>query len=280
MPDPIDPPNTEETKKDTPKESDSSKTSDDKDRTTEQFDKLTNSNKDLKLDNEEKDKELEKYKKLFSNYETPTKETPDAKQYPNLNQQQVNDAFGGMVDKDGYLDGNKLVGVLQAMNQNNQEANLRAERAEKSVQDTNKNFRKQQETAAQIKVYDKYPQLNPDNKDKFDPKMWRAVYNELAVKAKAGENPSDSDYIEAADSVYNDFYKDKDMNKQDQAKLDEKNDQKTESTVSRPRSTTHKSYFTGTEEDELRNQVRHGKKGALAELLRRKEEAHKKNQQQ
>lgn len=238
-----------------------------KDRTGEQFEKLTASNKNLKSEVEQLKQENEQYKKLYQN---PTNQAPSANQYSNLSQQQVNDVFAGMVDPNGFLDGNKLREVLNSMNQKALLAEQRAQQAEKNNQELNKRFNDREEKQAQDRVYSKYPQLNPDNKDQFDPKMWRAVYNELAVKAKAGDIPSDKDYMDAADRVYSDFYEGNDMNKKDQAKKEEIQTKKEQINATKPVSNLQKGYYANSEEDQLLEQVRQGKRGALAEMLNRR----------
>lgn len=221
----------------------------------------------------------DKYKKLFENkdeqpqnYQQPISQAPSAQSYSHLNQQQVNQAFQSMVDQDGYLDGAKFSQYLEQQNQRAIQAEKRAERAEQGIQQINKTLNDQKEKEAQKKVYEKYPMLNPEGEN-FDSTMWNYVYNELGMKARQGINPSDSDYLEAADKVYNDFYKERDMNKKDQEQLDNKNNQKIQTNAMRPRSSMSHGYFDGVEEDNLREQVRAGKKGALAELLRRKEQS-------
>lgn len=245
-----------------------------KDRTGEQFQKLTESNKALKekadtaeAEKEQLKEEVEKYKKL---YEAPINQAPDAKQFANLDQNQVNEAFQSMMDENGYLDGNKLLTVLQTMDLRARQAEERALQAVKSSQDINKKITDRSEKEAQDRVYSKYPQLNPDNKETFDPKMWRAVYNELAVKAKAGENPTDQDYLDAADRVYTDFYADRDMNKQEKQQKEEIEEKKQQINAIKPTASTIAGKYVNSEEEDLLQKVREGKRGALAEMLNRR----------
>lgn len=244
------------------------------DRNAEQWEKLTTSNKELK---EKADRaeaaaeaakaEAEKYKKL---YDRPTNQIPNANQFSNLNQQQVDQTFRSMVDENGFLDGNKLMGVLQAMNTRAIQAEQRAQRAEEKADSSTKKLLEKEEKAAQQAVYKKYPQLDPDNKEQFDPKMWRAVYNALAVKAKAGENPTDKDYMDAADQVYSDFYEQKDMGKKQEEQKQEKVEQKQQINAVKPVSGIQHGYYAQDDEQELINKVKAGKRGALAELLNRR----------
>lgn len=234
-----------------------------KDRTTEQFEKLTASNSNLKAENEQ-------LKEQLKGYQTPTNQVPNANQYSNLNQQQVNDVFAGMVDQNGFLDGNKLSAVLNDMNRRAQEAETRAQNAEKSNQALRNDFNNRAEEDAKKEVYRKYPQLNPDNKEEFDPKMYRLVYNELAAKAKAGTMPSDKDYMSAADQAFDDLYEGRDMNQKEQQQKKEKEEQKQQINAVRPVSTVQQGYYSNTEENDLMKDVQTGKRGALAEMLRRR----------
>ncbi len=247
---------------------------DQNDRTSEQFEKLTTSNKELKeksdlaeAENKVLQEELEKYKKL---YEAPTNQVPDQKQFSNLNQQQVNQTFNSMVDENGFLDGNKLMSTLNELDAKARQAEERAQRAEQTAQETTKKTQEREEKEAQSKVYSKYPQLDPENKEAFDPKMWRAVYNALAVKARAGDNPTEKDYIEAADQVYTDFYSDNDMNKKDLEQKEEKEEQKQQINAIKPTSNMQAGYYSDLEEKDLMSNVNQGKRGSVAELLRRR----------
>lgn len=249
-------------------------------RTKEQFEKLTTSNKTLK---EEKDAaldearsariEAEKYKAL---YETPTNQAPNAEQFANLNQAQVNNAFQGMVDENGYLDGNKLMNVLQTMDKKAQDADSRAKQVEKKAMAVEMEARAKEQQAHQSQVYTKYPWLDPDNVDgvevdgqqvAFNPDLWELVYNKLAVKAKKGEQPTNKDYMEAADDVYTKFYPKGAMNKQ-QTKIE---NQKRQINAARPRSPMSEGYYSSDEDDALVDAMRKGKKGSVAEALRRLE---------
>lgn len=245
-----------------------------KDRDLEQLKKLANSNQELK---EERDiaqaeaaalaEENEQYKKL---YEAPTNVVPDANQYGNLNQQQIDNTFASMMDENGFLDGNKLARTLQELNARQIQAEERARKAEELASRTVNSLQDRTEREAQQQVYLKYPQLNPDNKEAFDPKMWRAVYNELAVKAKAGDNPTDRDYLDAADRVYSDFYAGNDMNKKEEAKKEEIVEAKQQINAVRPSSTAIAGYYKDEEEQDLIQKVQQGKRGALAEMLNRR----------
>lgn len=245
-----------------------------KDRDLEQLKKLAETNKELKSERDIAQAEAtalkeenEQYKNL---YEAPTNVVPDATQFANLNQNQVDNTFASLMDESGFLDGVKLTKTLQDMNQRAIQAEERAKRAEEKANLSANTIQSQNEQKAQEAVYTKYPQLNPENKEVFDPKMWRAVYNELAVKAKAGENPTDKDYFDAADRVYNDFYQNTDMTKKQEEKKEEVQEQKAQINAIRPSSTIQTGYFADTEESSLFEGIQQGKRGTVAELLRRR----------
>lgn len=238
-----------------------------KDRTTEQFDKLTKSNQDLKDQLDLAKEEADKYKKLA---DTPVNKSPDAKQFSNLNQQQVDQTFSSMIDESGFLDGNKLMNVLGQMNQRAIQAEERAMRAEETAKNSQQSLSERSEKEAKNKVFSKFPQLDPENKETFDPKMHRAVFDRLAVKAKAGEYPKDEDYMEAANSVYEDFYKDNDMGKKVDEQKQEKETQKQQVNAIKPSSNQQAGFYADQNDDNLLQQVQNGKRGALAEMLKRR----------
>jgi hypothetical protein len=238
-----------------------------KDRTTEQFEKLTAHNSSLKEELEQVKAENEEIKKTYTN---PVNQVPDANAFSHLDQKQVNDVFAGMIDAQGFLDGNKLSQSLNEMNQRAVQAEQRARNAEANQNTLRKDINEIREDKAKEKVYSKYPQLDPDNKEAFDPKMWRAVYNALAVKAKAGEMPTDKDYLNAADEVYGDFYADKDMTQKEELKKKEIVETKQQINAIKPVSSVQSGYYADSDEDNLMDQVRQGKRGALAEMLARR----------
>lgn len=237
------------------------------DRTKQQFEKLKKSNKELQ-------EERDAYKNLFESIrpvETPVAQAPipQADQFQNLNQQQIDQTLQSMVDENGMLDGNKLMQTLSAMDE-------RAKKAEQAVQEIRSEKQKEtmtqrdkEEKAAQTQVYEKYPQLNPEGED-FDPKFWQYVYNDLAVTAKKGQMPSETDYMVSADKVYEDLYEGRDMTKKGKEEATKKEEQKRQINATRPRSNIAIGHYNNQEDDALLKQVQQGKRGAVGELLRRK----------
>lgn len=252
-----------------------------KDRTSEQFAKLTESNKELK-------EERDQYKNLFEGlrpaeipqeaqqYQEPINQAPQ-NQFQNINQEAVDQTFQSMIDENGYLDGNKLMSTLKSMDERATRAELAAKQVQEENIKKNTEAREREEKQATLDVYTKYPHLDPNNVDgvevdgekiSFDPKMWQYVKNELESKARRGVMPSNSDYMEAADQVYQDLYGGRDMTKKEEQKKVES--QKNIINATRPRSTMNVNYYKDDAESALIDQVRAGKRGAVGELLRRK----------
>lgn len=255
---------------------------DKKTRTQEQFEKLTQSNKELK-------EERDQYKNLFEGlrpeevpqeaqqYQQPINQAPPATEFQNINQTDVNEKFKEMIDENGYLDGNKLMETLRAMDDRAQRAEIAARQVQEANLKKEAIEREREEKDATLKVYERFPQLDPNNIDgvekdgetvSFDPKMWQYVKNELESKARRGVMPSNTDYMAAAEQVYQDLYGGRDMAKKDEQK--KVVEQKNIINATRPRSTTNVNYYKDEEESVLIDQVRAGKRGAVGELLRRR----------
>jgi hypothetical protein len=247
------------------------------DRTKQQFEKLTKTNAELAEGKKLAEAEAAKYKNLFESSRpvevvaeptTPLPPTP-----------QVNPQLQGMIDENGYLDGNKLVGTLDTQEKRIKVAEEKAKKLEDERANEKKQAREREEKEATLKVYAKFPQLDPLNVEgvdkegeviKFDPKFYDYVYKELEHKAKRGEMPTNEDYMAAADQVYKDFYEGRDMNKKDLAVKTDLENKKRQINAVRPRSPINVGYYEGIEEKALVEDVRKGKRGAVGALLRQK----------
>ena len=239
------------------------------DHNAKQAEKLVETNKELKQD---KDKSEEKYQNLLDSlkpeeevpqqvqqqYQQPINQAPPAKSFENLDQQDVNNVFKGMVDDQGYLDGPKLLNVLSTMNKRAENAEARASKVEKSQEDF-------EQTTKSRELHAKYPQLDPENKD-FNKDFWELVRNEVIGQMMTGKE----DPIKAADKWYNKLYK-SEMNKDDTKKKEESEDTKRQINAVRPRSPMATGYYEKEEAENLRKKVIAGKRGALAETLKRHE---------
>lgn len=237
-----------------------------KERTAKQIEKLKEHNQQLK-------EERDSYKSLFESsrpVEATSNSIPPITQFQNLNQTTVDQTVQSMVDENGYLDGNKLMTTLQSMDARATRAEQAAAYAAQQTQAQQQQTRAREEKEATLKVYEKYPQLDPTNKETFDPKMWQYVYNELASKSKRGEMPNDTDYMKAADTVYVDLYEGRDMTKKDKEEAVKKEEQKRQINATIPRSAISVGYYENQEESVLLNDVRNGKRGAVGALLRKR----------
>lgn len=231
------------------------------DRTKEQFEKLLEHNKQLK-------EELEAAK-ASSQKEIPsvidslnpkaTVEIPDASQFSNLNQDQVNQVASDLTykGKDGfdYVD-------TALLNKRLQEANQRAEQAQREAQAASSQFQRYQESLQLRDAYQKYPQLDPNNKEAFDPHFYDSVKGELMLQAMQGKK----DLVEAARVVderfshYRGDAKTKKESEEKAVKKEQINGTGTASTSGR---------YSNNDSDYLRTATMQNKPGALAERLRR-----------
>lgn len=260
--------------------------SDSKDRTSEQFEKLKQSNQELKAERDQALAENKEYQSVLDsvmpdpnsipsnvtrqNYQTPINQAPSAQSFQNLNQQQVNQAFQSMIDEDGYLDGNKLLQNLNAMDQRAKQAEERAERVERQfqqkVQQDNETIKSQ--TAKTL--HEKYPMLDPENKEQFNPDFWEAVRDRMV--SQLVHNGKEDPLVaasELAKTYYPNMFEGGDNMGKKQVARDAENKKK-QINATRPRSSMNIGYFANEEEDALIAQVRQGKKGSVAELLRRR----------
>lgn len=271
----------EDTQKDTPE----------KDRTTQQFDKLTNSNKELKQERDQAVEEAKQYKNVLdsllpdqnavpSEQQTPqftppqqpfpnpfqNIQPPSANQYQNLNQQQVDDVYQGMIDENGYLDGNKLTQTLRDLDQKAKKAELRAQQIEEHMRRKEAADRESVKTTVTKQVHEAYPQIDPES-DQFDPELYDAVRNEMIGQMV---NNGTQDFMGASKKWYDKLYGGDGMKKADAQKAKNAQNQKIQSSANRPRSNSMAGYYAQEQDNDLVQAMRQGKKGAVAEMLKRK----------
>jgi hypothetical protein len=240
-----------------------------KKRTKKQFKKLTKSNKELK-------KERDQYKSVLDSLkpkvppvqpQQPTRDVPQAETYSHLKQDDIDDVFSGMMDKEGYVDGNKLMGALKSMNE-------RAVRAEKQVETINKSvdarLRQQrdfEESRIVREVHEKHPQLDPESDD-FNEEYFDSVRNEMIGQMMQGKQ----DFMAAADKWYKRYYKEEVeevATKKQKEEATEKEEAKRQINATQPKPTAGTVGFRDYELEALKEETMKGKKGALAERLRR-----------
>lgn len=240
-----------------------------KDRTAEQFDKLKESNKELKT-------ERDKYKNLLDSlrpdkvpdkvsYPAPVNKAPEAKEFENLGQGDIDAVFESMKDNEGYLDGNKLLSVLKSMDEKAKRAEQKAEKAEAHAQRVLEATEEKSRSDTMARVHEKYPMLDPENTEGFDKDLYEAVRNDLIGQMMSGKE----DPMAAADKWYDKLYGGK-VTKEEKENKEKKEAAKKEINAVRPTSNMMHGYYEHDEEEALREKARKGKKGAVAELLKRR----------
>lgn len=243
--------------------------SEDKSRTAEQFEKLKESNQELK-------KERDHYRNVLDSLTpeaaTPTQraqapQTPQADGYTHLKQEDIDAVYTQMVDADGYLDGGKLVNTLKEMDSRARAAEQRALQIEQHLKLREEAETQARKTELMRKVHELYPQLDPERAETFDAEFYDAVRNELIgqIMTSGQEDP-----MAAAEKWSKKLYRDIEMDKKEKAIKEEKQEQKAQINATNLRSPSLKGYYEKAEEGDLREKIKHGKKGALAELLRRR----------
>lgn len=219
-------------------------------RTKEQFDKLKNKNKELK--------------NVVDSLRPAAEVQPSQEDFKHLDQSQIDDVLKDMTTDDGFIDGNKLMSTLKDMNENTQKALQIAER-EREHRERERIAREEQIKSEEMrKVHEKYPELDPEN-DVFDEEYYDLVRNDLISQMMRGEE----NVMAAADKMSKYLKRDV-VNKKEQEEKETKEEQKKQINASRPRSRTAKNYYQQDEEEALIHKVRTGKKGAVAEMLKRR----------
>lgn len=240
------------------------------DRTKEQFDKLKEKNKELNEVNKQYQSLMDSLIPEPEQQQTPQpQQQPQQKDYSHLEQDDIDQVFQSMIDDKGFLDGNKLKDTLRNMNEAAKAANERAKRVEEHV------MRETQARERAIKdektrsLHDKYPMLDPENKDEFDRDFYEAVRNDMVGQYMNGVAPGQEDPVASADKLAKRYLQDT-MNKQEQEQKERGEQARAHVNTTRPRSRITKGYYEQDGEDVLIDAVRKGKKGALGELLKRR----------
>lgn len=216
-----------------------------KDRTAEQFEKLKETNRTLK----ERLEAYEKQTKAESVLDS-LKPKKDAQATP-TNQP----AKRGLVDESGYVDTNALESSIS-------NAEKKAIEAEKKAMEAQERLAKFEETQQIKTAHEMYPELDP-NSSNFDQKFFNLVRNELIGQMMSGEK----DVLKAASTVKS-YYQPVRVEEKEAQKAEEAKEQKANINAGQNRS-GRVSNFALAEESELIQATRKGKKGALAERLKR-----------
>lgn len=257
----------------------------DKDRTAKEFEKLKEHNASLKEQLEaEKAKNIPTKDALEAlipepQYPQPpvypqpltTNVIPTPQQYPNLSQKEIKDTFNSLVDSQGYVDTGLLIETLKTTDERAKAAEQRAKEAEERNKRNERRMDDFERKELMKQVHDLYPKLNPENANSDDPdrrfddnfyeafqgevmRQWSTVGKEdvwIAAKKWSGilygNNPS--------------------MTKADKEKAEQAELAKRNINATNVQPTSQRESFS--DQDELVKAVQLGKKGALAERLRR-----------
>lgn len=245
-----------------------------KDRTSEQFDKLKEHNAQLKKELEEakaKAPTQNALESLYPKQESPvTNVIPSNNQYPGLSNKEVKDAFANLTDDQGYVD----TGLLKETLSNLQKAKEEAERVAKEANERAQRVERKQDDfeRKQImrEVHKVFPKLDPENATSDDPE---AKFSQTFYDMFQGEimrqwtAQGTADPMKVAEKVHGILYP---MKKVDREKLEKAEMAKRNISASSVKpASTHDNY---TDHEDLVQATRMGKKGALAERLRRAEQ--------
>lgn len=233
-----------------------------KSRTAEQFEKLKDSNKTLK-------DERDTYKNLLDSLLPSDAEmatvTPPVKE----TQPDIAEDLKAMVDEDGYLDGAKLTETLKEINERAKRAEQKVARIEEHNERVRVAKEQNQKTALMRSVHEKYPSLDPES-GVFDKDFYEAVRNDLIGQMMEGKEDPMLAADKWSDKLYGNTERQIEVTKEEKEAKDTKEDQKAQINAIRPRSSSMVGYYKEEENDILMDKVRQGKKGALAEILRRR----------
>lgn len=229
-------------------------------RTKEQFDKLTEHNKQLAEENARLKAGATPVTEnsVFDSFRIPESAsvpTPVPTQFPGLTTNQVNDVLERLVDKDGYVDQKILVDTLKELRD-------KVTKAETETQRAKQEYERIQENEQVQRAHSKYPQLDPKSKS-FDPNFFNAVKNELIGQMIQGNK----DMTGAADKVAS-WYKTEIKSDQSQSEAQKKQDQVRQINAIGS-STGRGSYTPSSDEVDLVKRTRAGDQSALMERLKR-----------
>lgn len=213
-----------------------------KDRTAEQFAKLTEANKRLKEENE-KLKGGTATKSVFESLR------PE-QNFPNVPEQTAQEIADQLFDEQGYLD----PGLL---NKKLKQAEEIAKQASQAAQTAQQQLRTYEETQKTKELYKEYPQLDP-NGDSFDPDFFSRVRNELIGQLMQGKE----DPLEAARVVDKAFS----QTSNNKAQVQEAKNLKQQASSDLG---TSQGASAPVDHDYLVEETRKGNSNALAERLRR-----------
>lgn len=259
----------EEIKEEEPEETKEEKT---KKRTKKQFEKLKKSNKDLKKEAIKRQNILDSLtvppKPEASSYsQSPTTNVvPPKTSYPGLSQQQVKTTFEGLVDTEGYVDTGLLISTLKEQQEATKKAEQRANIAEQRAQRTERAVDDFQRTTVMRQVHDKYPRLDPENED-FDERLWEGVRNEVIGQWTSGKKENVMEATKKWSKIL--YGEEVEVKKKDKETIARAKDDMKDINALGSKTSTQRA--SSQDHEQLIRDTQMGKRGALAERLRRAE---------
>ena len=240
-----------------------------KDRTAEQFEKLKEHNKQLAEEVKVlRENVLESLKPKQVEELAPQVIEKIDESIQELGQDKVDDVFADLIDENGYLDDKMLKSTLTQLVNEAKIARKEAEEAKRKALESEERFKSLEENKEVKRVHKKYPQIDP-NSDKFNENFWDDVRKEIATAPiLRGETLT---FEQAADLIWQKKYNTQPV-KQETTVVDPKAQmiEDAKRNINAVRNNSFRSdYYTEADTDELIKASQLGKKGAIAERLRR-----------
>lgn len=198
-----------------------------------------------------------------------TPSVPNAQNFSHLNQQQVEDVYQNLVDSQGYVDANMLKQALADANRRAQEAEQRAQRSEQRTEALYGHIREFEESEQMRRTHERFPHLDPNNKDAFDPVFYDLVKNQLQGQMVRGQVNVMS-AAEEADKLYQRM---KGNSQQDPQKAQAQKAKANISATTPQRSHTVAQRPVGEHQTDLSRRTMAGDRNALSERLKNWEKA-------
>jgi hypothetical protein len=259
----------EEIVEETPQETEEER----KKRTTEEFEKLKAHNAELKKALEEKKAKEPKRKNalddLIPEDQPTTNVIPSNQQFPTLTNKEIKDAFANLTDEQGYVDTGLLKETLNNLQRAKDEAIRRADEAEKRAKTVERRQDDFERKQTMREVHARFPKLDPENTSsddptrKFDEDFYDLFQGEVV---RQWSSTGKADPMQVAEKISRILYN-RDMTKADKEKADKADLAKRNINALQPKPGTQREAYTDT--DDLVKATRLGKKGALAERIRR-----------
>lgn len=128
---------------------------------------------------------------------TPQTVAPVEAKAPVSKENNVDEIVKSLVDEEGYVDGNKLTAALTHANARAEKAEEEAKRAAQLAQEARDRQTRFEETEQEKKTHQDFPELDPNNKEKFDPRYYNLVRLEMIDQYMKGQN----DFYAAAKKI-------------------------------------------------------------------------------